>query len=111
MLIYIHFAPFGPQGNLDYAQTSSVVSGGVFVSGHVSIAFNLDFDWMAGSLFAHIALREIGHSMGLAHSRVEVSIMWLTLLTAMSFICCTRRCDGHTQNICLTGTKMAQYPR
>ena len=60
--IYIHFAPFGPQGNLNYAQTSSVVSGGLFVSGHVSIAFNGDFDWMAGSLFAH----EIGHSMGLA---------------------------------------------
>lgn len=70
--------PIQTAGQSQLAQTSLVVSGGFFVSSYVSIAFNDDFDWTAESLFAHCALHEIGHSIGLAHSHVEALVMWPT---------------------------------
>ena len=54
------------------------MSGGIFVSGHVSIAFNDDFDWTAESLFAHCALHEIGHSIGRPFARQSLSYVATT---------------------------------
>ena len=54
------------------------MSGGFLVSGHVSIAFNDNFDWMAESLFAHCALHEISHSIGRPFGRRSLSYVAYT---------------------------------
>ena len=90
MLIYTFTSPYSDRRAIS---TSADIFGRVrrlFVSGHVSIAFNDDFNWAAESLFAHCALHEIGHSIGRPFAHRSLSYVAYThLLITTPFIRCT----------------------
>ncbi|KAH7123614.1 hypothetical protein B0J11DRAFT_315941 [Dendryphion nanum] len=73
--IHIRFVPLGPSEPA-YAYTNMIADGTSLSSGLINITFNDDYAWDDTRLFNFTAVHEIGHALGLSHSKVEDAIMW-----------------------------------
>lgn len=69
----------GPSENA-YAFTNMIADGLSLSSGLINITFNDDYNWSDDRLFNFTATHEIGHSLGLSHSKVEEAIMFAVYL-------------------------------
>lgn len=59
-----------------YGFTNMIAEGLTMASGLINITFNDDYNWSDDRLFNFTAVHEIGHALGLSHSKVEDSIMF-----------------------------------
>jgi hypothetical protein len=59
-----------------YAFTNMIADGLILSSGLINVTFNDDYNWNDDRLFKFTALHEIGHALGLSHSKVEDAVMW-----------------------------------
>ncbi|KAF2679304.1 hypothetical protein K458DRAFT_314456 [Lentithecium fluviatile CBS 122367] len=74
--IHVRFMSMGPDETA-YAFTNMIADGLALSSGLINITFNDDYNWSDDRLFAFTATHEIGHALGLSHSRVEDAVMFL----------------------------------
>ncbi|ORY19445.1 hypothetical protein BCR34DRAFT_595411 [Clohesyomyces aquaticus] len=73
--IHIRFISLGDNETV-FAATSMIADGTSLWSGLVNITFNDDYRWSDDRLFRYTAIHEIGHALGLSHSKVEDAIMF-----------------------------------
>ncbi|KAF2202884.1 hypothetical protein GQ43DRAFT_470510 [Delitschia confertaspora ATCC 74209] len=73
--IHIQFTSLGPSETA-YAATSMLAYGLSLAAGLINITFNSDYNWSDDRLFNYTALHEIGHALGLSHSKVQNAVMW-----------------------------------
>lgn len=59
-----------------YAFTNMIADGLSLSSGLINITFNDDWNWSDDRLFNYTAVHEMGHALGLSHSKVEDAIMF-----------------------------------
>ncbi|KAF2791875.1 hypothetical protein K505DRAFT_388428 [Melanomma pulvis-pyrius CBS 109.77] len=59
-----------------YAFTNMIADGTSLSAGLINITFNDDYNWSDDRMFNFTAVHEIGHSLGLSHSKVENAVMW-----------------------------------
>ena len=53
-----------------------IADGLALSSGLINITFNDDYNWSDDRLFNFTAVHEIGHALGLSHSKVEDAVMF-----------------------------------
>ncbi|KAF1959383.1 hypothetical protein CC80DRAFT_407503, partial [Byssothecium circinans] len=73
--IHILFTPMGAS-ETQYAFTNMIADGLSLSPGLINITFNDDYTWTDDRLFNFTALHEIGHALGLSHSKVEDAVMF-----------------------------------
>ncbi|KAF2726607.1 zincin [Polyplosphaeria fusca] len=73
--IHIMFRSMG-SAEPAYAFTNMIADGIALSSGLINITFNDDYVWTDDRLFNFTAIHEIGHTLGLSHSKVENAVMW-----------------------------------
>ncbi|KAF2636165.1 zincin [Massarina eburnea CBS 473.64] len=73
--IHIRFMSMSPSEN-QYAFTNMIADGLALSPGLINITFNDDYNWSDDRLFNFTAVHEIGHALGLSHSKVEDAVMF-----------------------------------